>query len=110
MVNTNEGLTGAQTFHYLRALLVDDTAQVIANFPLTKRNYLHSVKLLKDRFGQSYKLANAHMEALMNLPKPVNSLVSLQTFHNKLESHMRALQSLGRPPNTLCNADFHGPG
>jgi len=101
-VHNNEGLTGAQKFQYLRALLVGDAAQVIANFPLTERNYLHSVKLLKDRFGQPYKLANAHMKVLMNLPKPINSLASLQAFHDKLKSHMRALQSLGRSPSSYC--------
>jgi len=48
----------------------NEGAQVIANLPLTQRNYLLSIKLLKDRFGQPYKLAIAHMEALMNLPRP----------------------------------------
>ena len=64
VVHNNEGLTGVQKFHHLRALLLGDAAQVIANFPLTEINYLHSVKLLKDRFGQPYKLANAHMACL----------------------------------------------
>ena len=53
--------------------------------------------LLKDRFGKPYKLVTAHMDALMNLSKPVNNLASLQTFHDILDSHMRALQSLGKP-------------
>ena len=76
-VHNNEGLTGIQKFHYLRAQLLGDAAQVIDNFPLTDMNYLHSVTLLKDRFGQPYKLVSAHMDALMNLPKPVNNLASL---------------------------------
>ena len=101
-VHNNAGLTGAQKFQYLRALLSGDAAQVIANLPLCGANYLNSVKLLKDRFGQPYKLANAHMEALMNLPKPVNSLASLRAFHDNLVSHMRALLSLGKPPSTYC--------
>jgi len=58
------------------------------------------VALLKGRFGQAYKLVNAHMGALMNLPKPVNTLSSLQAFHDKLESHMRALSSLGKSSDT----------
>ena len=58
--------------------------------------------LLKERFGQPYKLVNAHMDALMNLPKPVNNLDSLQVFHDRLESHMRALQSLGKSSDTYC--------
>ena len=66
---------------------------MIDNFPLTDSNYINCVTLLKDRFGQSYKLANAHMDALMNLPRPV-------TYHDKLQSHMRALVSLGQPPES----------
>ncbi|XP_065904066.1 uncharacterized protein [Dysidea avara] len=42
------------------------------------------------------------MDALMNLPKPVNNLASLQVFHDRLESHMRALQSLGKSSDTYC--------
>jgi len=61
-VRNNAGLTGDQKFQYLRALLSGDAAQVIANLPLCGANYLNSVKLLKDIFGQPYKLANAHME------------------------------------------------
>jgi len=94
-------LTGTQKFQYLKALLSGDAAQVITNLPLCGANYLNSAKLLKDRFGQPYKLANTHMEALMNLPKPVNSLASLQAFHDKLICHMRALMSLGKPPVTF---------
>jgi len=99
-VHNNVDLTGAQKLHYLRAQVLGDAAQVIDNFPLIDKNYTHSVDLLKKRFGQPYKLVNAHMDALMNLPKPVNNLTSLQTFHDKLESHMRALQSLGKSHNT----------
>ena len=99
-IHNNEGLTGVQKLHYLRAQLTGDAAHVIENFPLTDSNYLDSVALLKGRFGQAYKLVNAHMDALMNLPKPVNSLSSLQAFHDKLGSHMRALSSLGKSPDT----------
>lgn len=99
-IHNNEGLTGVQKLHYLRAQLTGDAAHVIDNFPFNDSNYINCVTLLKDRFGQSYRLANAHMDALMNLPRPVNSLSSLQTFHDKVESHMRALASLGQPPES----------
>jgi len=51
-----------------------NTGTFIDNLPLTDVNYDHSVALLKERFGQLYKLVNAHMDALTNLPKPVNNL------------------------------------
>ena len=102
VVHNDNSLTGVQKFHYLRAQLLGDASNVIDNLPLTDANYQHSVALLKERFGQPYKLVNAHMDALMNLPKPVNNLASLQVFHDRLESHMRALQSLGKSSDTYC--------
>ena len=70
-VHNNESLTGVQKFHYLRAQLLGNTSRshVIDNFPLTDLNYHHSVDLLRERFGQPYKLVNAYMDALMNLPQ-----------------------------------------
>ena len=95
-INSNPSLSGVQKFNYLRTQLHGDAARVIAGFPLTDLNYEHSVTLLKERFGQSYKLVNAHMEALLNLGKPSNSLSGLQAFYDSIEKHMRALSSLGK--------------
>jgi len=92
----NAGLSGVQKFNYLRAQLHGDAACVVAGFPLTDTNYMHSIDLLKNRFGQPYKIINAHMEALLNLTKPTNSLASLQVFHDIIERHMRLLSALGR--------------
>ena len=73
-----------------------DAARVVAGFPLTDANYMHSIDLLKDRFGQSYKISNAHLDALLNLPKPSNNLASLQAFHDTIERHIRSLSALGQ--------------
>ena len=99
-VNSNPNLSGGQKFNYLRAQLHGDAAHVIAGFPLTNDNYSHSVTLLKDKFGQSYKLINAHMDALFNLGKPSNNLPSLQAFHDSIEKHTGALSSLGQTSDT----------
>ena len=95
-INANTGLSGVQKFNYLRELVQGDAARVIAGFSLTDDNYTHSVDLLKGRYGQSYKIINATMDALLNLWKPSNSLSSLQAFHDTIEQHMRALTSLGK--------------
>ena len=50
------------------------TGDAAHGFPLTNNNYPHSIALIKDRFGQPYKSVNAHMDALLNLGKPSNSL------------------------------------
>ena len=100
MIHSNPSLTGVQKFNYLRAQLQGDAARVIAGFPLTNSNYEHSVVLLRQRFGQSYKLVNAHMQAPLNLPNPSNNHSSLQTFYDTIENHMRGLASLGKSPDT----------
>ena len=93
---SNPCLTGVQKLNYLRAQLQGEAAKVVAGFPLTNANYEHSVTLLTERYGQTHKLVQAHMQALLDLPSPNNSLTSLKLFRDSTESHMRSLLSLGK--------------
>ena len=95
-INSNPTLTGVQKLTYLRAQLQGDAARVIAGFPLTDATYSHLIALLQNRFGQPHKLVSAYMQALLDLPSPVNTLTSLQQFHDSVESHIRSLSSLGK--------------
>ena len=101
-VHTNTTLSDVQKLTYLRSQLQGSAAQVISGFTLTGRNYENSITLLKDRFGQPHKLKHAHMQALLNLPNPVDSLSSLQTFYDTVEGHVRSLATLGK------NIDSYG--
>ena len=56
--------------------------------------------LLKVRFGQPQKIIDAHMYALVHIPKPVNTLSSLRLFHDTVESHIRGLKSLEQAENS----------
>jgi len=76
-VNSNPMLTGAQKLNYLRSQLWNEACEVIAGFSLTSPNYDNSVALLKEWYGQTDKLVTTHMQALQDLPKPLNSLTSL---------------------------------
>ena len=89
--------------NYLKAQLHGDASQAIAGLPLTSANYNHAVSLLRERFGQSHKIVNAHMQALLDIPKPVNSLSSLRLFHDSVESHIRGLDALGKSEDS-CGA------
>ena len=62
--------------------------------------YPQCVKLLKERFGQQYKLVDAHMEALYNVSMPSNNLTSLQAFYDTTQNHIRALSALDKPPDS----------
>ena len=95
-INSNPTLIGVQKLTYPRAQLQGDVAGVIAGFPLTNANYSHSIALLQSHFGQPHKLVSVNMQALLDLPSPVNTLTSLQQFHDSVESHIRSLSSLGK--------------
>jgi len=94
-VHSNNVLTDVQKLNYLRAHLGGEASRAIAGFPLTSANYCQSVDLLKDRFGQTQRIVNAHMHALMNLPNPNNEIRSLREFHDAIENHVRGLLVLG---------------
>ena len=102
-VHCNEALTGVQKFNYLRAQLMDEAARTIVGLPLTNDNYQHSIKLLKERFGQTDKIVNSHMQALLALPNPSNNITSLRTFYDSIESHMQALLALPNPSNNITS-------
>ena len=71
-VDSSPVLSGVQKFNYLRTLLQGEAARAVAGFPLTDANCSHSVEILKERFGQTQKIVNAHMQSLLNLPNPRN--------------------------------------
>ena len=107
-VNCNASLTRVQKFNYLRARLQGDAARVVTGFPLTHDSYAHSVSVLKQRFGQPYKLVNAHMQAFLKLPNQVNTLSSLQAFYDSIESHIHGLTFLGKSPRIIrCTTHPH---
>lgn len=85
--------TGVQKLSYLHAQLLGDAIRIIAGF---QSNYEHSIALLKERFGQPYKQIDAHMQALIDLSSPSNSLPSLCKFYDSTEGHIRSLSSLGK--------------
>jgi len=76
---------------------------VVAGFPLTHTSYNQSVALLKNRFGQPQKLMAAHMQALLHLPKPANTLRNLQLFHDSVEGHVRSFTSLSKPLDSYAD-------
>ena len=88
--------------HLFCAQMRGDAARVTARFQLTNDNYANSVALLKDidRFRLSYKLVDAHFQALRDLPSPSNNLASLREFLYSTEGHIRSLASLEKPEDS----------
>ena len=99
-IHLNPNLSAVQKFNYLKAQVDGDAAKTIEGFPLSDQNYLHAVTILQDHFGQTHKLVAAHMQALLEVASPSNTLTSLRTFHDVINSHSRGLSSLGKSEDT----------
>jgi len=95
-IHGNPNLSGIQKFNYLKPQLQGDAARTIAGLPLTDPNYQHAITPLQERYGQHHKIVNAHMQALLEMSSPSNSLSSLRIFYDTVESHIRGLSSLGK--------------
>ena len=102
-MNSSTTLSEVQKLSYLCAQLQGDAFRVVAGFPLTHTSYNQSMTLLKNRFDQPHKLIAVHMQALLHLPKPSNTLASLQLFHDSVEGHVRSLTSLGKPLDSYAD-------
>ena len=101
-VHSSPSLSAVQKLTYLRSQLQGSAAKVISGLTLTDASYDHSVALLKERFGQKPKLIQTHMQALLDLPAPIDTFSSLESFHDTIEGHVRSLTSLGK------SADSYG--
>ena len=74
---------------------------MITGLPLTNANYQTSVTLLKDHYAQSQHIISAHIQALLDLPKPSNKLTNLRLFFDTIETHVHCLASLGKSLDLL---------
>ena len=79
-IDNNMSLSEVQKFFYLKFLLTDEAASVIEGLPVTHGNYLEAIDSLKERFGQTHKIVNAYMQALLDLPRPTSHVSSLRSF------------------------------
>ena len=95
-VADDDNLDEIQKFQYLQSQLDGDAARTIAGLPLTNANYAEAMSLLEKRFGQPHKIISSYMKALLELPKPVDTISSLQDFYDKSETYIRSLRSLGK--------------
>ncbi|XP_071136836.1 uncharacterized protein [Mytilus edulis] len=99
-VHYNPTLTDVQKF---KAQLENEAAQTITGFSLTNANYAEAVNVLIERFGQTHKITQAHLQALLDITPPRNELIRLRMFYDKMESLVRGLESLGQTQDSYGN-------
>ncbi|XP_071127721.1 uncharacterized protein [Mytilus edulis] len=99
-IHTNPTLSDAQKFNYLKSLLQSEALQTIAGFSMTNTNYDKAISLLQERYGQTHKIVQTYMQALLDLQAPINTITSLRNYYDKTETYVRGLESLGQTDDT----------
>ena len=87
-MDTNRSCIGVQKLSYLRAQFQGEARDFVAGFQLTSTSWNDSIQLLKERFGEPSRQTDAHMQAVIDLPGPNNTLPSLRQFYDASESQI----------------------
>ena len=95
-IHTNQSLSDVQRFTYLKSLLKYEALQTVSGFAITNVHYGKAVALLHERYGQKHRNVQTYMQALLDLPAPMNTISSLRTFYDKTETYIRGLESLNQ--------------
>ncbi|XP_074657161.1 uncharacterized protein LOC141910324 [Tubulanus polymorphus] len=98
-VHSSSSFSDVEKFAYLKCQLLEAKG-CIDGLPLTEENYRTAIKLLKQRFGQSQKIEQGYLRALLEISPPSNDHVSLRHFYDQTESYIRHLESVGRSPSS----------
>ena len=94
-VHNHPGLSAVEKFTYLKNGLGGVAKETVSGLSLTNENYPVAMQLLKDRFGDTQSVINAHYVKLMEIPT-ANSVGELRVMYNKIEAHLRTLEALGQ--------------
>ena len=88
----NNELSAIEKMTYLTGMLEGEAAHTIAGLPLTTDNYVRAIELLKEQFGNSQTLINAHMDELAKIfPPSISETKQLREFYDNSENNIRGL-------------------
>ena len=69
-------------------------------FFMTNTFYEKAISLLQERYEQTHKIIQTYMQALLDIPPPLNTMDSLRIYYDKMETYVRGLESLGQTDDT----------
>ncbi|CAF1104794.1 unnamed protein product [Didymodactylos carnosus] len=98
-VHDNRSLQPVEKMNYLKAQLDGEAKNAIMGLALTNETYDIAVRLLKERFGQTQTVINAHYSALMDLAPAPDQTYKLRRVVDAIECHLHALKALDEDIN-----------
>ncbi|XP_050072642.1 uncharacterized protein LOC126560729 [Anopheles maculipalpis] len=101
LIHANIDLPAIQKFHYLRAAVKSEAAQVIESITISAANYELAWNTLTERYSNEYLLRKRHLQAMFAIPAAQKESVStLHHLVDEFERHKKILQHLGEETGT----------
>ncbi|XP_058448694.1 uncharacterized protein LOC131428666 [Malaya genurostris] len=98
LIHSNSDVPDIQKFHYLKAAVKGEAAQLIESIGISSANYLLAWQTLESRYSNDYLLKKRHLQALFDVPKMKNeSAAALHGLVDEFERHTKTLRQLGEP-------------
>ncbi|XP_058813142.1 uncharacterized protein LOC131677376 [Topomyia yanbarensis] len=98
LIHDNAEVPAIQKFHYLRAAVKGEAAQLIESIGISSANYTIAWQALVSRFANEYLLKKRHLQALLDCPRMnKESASALHSVVDVYERHTKTLRQLGEP-------------
>ncbi|XP_055542672.1 uncharacterized protein LOC129728269 [Wyeomyia smithii] len=98
LIHSNQEVADIQKFHYLRAAVKGDAAQVIESISISSANYRLAWEALVSRYSNEYLLKKRHLQASLETPRMAEeSATALHGLVDEFERHTKVLRQLGEP-------------
>ncbi|XP_062542527.1 uncharacterized protein LOC134210502 [Armigeres subalbatus] len=98
LIHSNSDVAAIQKFHYLRAALKGEAAQLIESIAICSANYNLAWQTLVDRYANEYLLKKRHLQALFEINSAKReTAASLHALVDEFQRHTKILCQLGEP-------------
>nr|CAH7755001.1 unnamed protein product [Callosobruchus chinensis] len=98
LIHKNDSISNVQRFHYLRASLSHEPAQLIKGIVFSAQNYELAWNLLVERYNNDKMLVQSHIKNIFNIePIHKESAKNIRNLLDTLNKNMRALAQLQLP-------------
>ncbi|XP_053686349.1 uncharacterized protein LOC128735892 [Sabethes cyaneus] len=108
LIHSSAEISTVQKFHYLRAAVKGEAAQLIESLTISAMNYPVAWQILVDRYSNSYLLKKKHLAAMLDYPKMKReSANALHGLIDSFERHSKVLKQLQEPVDSWSTIMVH---
>ncbi|XP_058828191.1 uncharacterized protein LOC131688061 [Topomyia yanbarensis] len=98
LIHSNPDVADIQKFHYLRAALKGEAAQIVESIGISAANYKLAWDSLTNRYSNEYLLKKRHLQALFDTTEMARETAStLHAIVDEFERHVKILGQLDEP-------------